>query len=86
MIQLVIVNEVKIENAIDMKFKYKVGGKKMLDKVAMITFLVIYIICLFITILMYLLIRGANLCKTDEERFYEDEEQMKIVSENKKRR
>ena len=56
----------------------------MLDKIAMITFLVIYIICLFITILMYSLIRGANLCKTDEERFYEDEEQMKIVSEKKK--
>jgi len=51
----------------------------MLDKIAMITFLVVYIICLFVAILMYLVIRGADLCKTDEERFDEDEEQMKIV-------
>ena len=52
----------------------------MLDKIAMITFLVVYIICLFIAILMYLVIRGADSCKTDEERFDEDEEQMKIIS------
>ena len=56
----------------------------MLDKVEMITFLVIYIICLFITIFMYLLIRGANICKTDEEKFFEDEEQMKLVSKDEK--
>lgn len=56
----------------------------MLDKIAMITFLVVYIICLFTAILMYLVIRGANICKTDEERFFEDEEQMKIVSEENK--
>ena len=37
----------------------------MLDKVAMITFLVIYIICLFITIIMYLVIIGANENKTE---------------------
>ena len=54
----------------------------MLDKIAMITFLIVYIICLFIAILMYLVIRGADLCKTDKERFDEDEEQMKIVSED----
>ena len=54
----------------------------MLDKIAMITFLVVYIICLFIAILMYLVIRGADLCKTDEERFDENEEQMKIVSKD----
>ena len=56
----------------------------MLDKIAMITFLVVYIICLFISILMYLVIRGADICKTDEERFFEDEEQMKIVSKENK--
>ena len=45
----------------------------MLDKIAMITFLVVYIICLFVALLMYLV-------KTDDERFDEDEEQMMIVS------
>lgn len=55
----------------------------MLDKIAMITFLVIYIICTLIAILMYLVIRGVDICKTDEERFYEDEEQMKYLKEYK---
>ena len=79
MIQLVIVNEVKIENEIDLKFKYKVGGIKMLDKIAMITFLVIYIIFLIITIFMYLVIVGVSKCKTEEERRFEDEEQMNYL-------
>ena len=52
----------------------------MLDKIAMITFLAVYIICLFVALLMYLVIRGADICKTDDERFDEDEEQMMIVS------
>ncbi len=39
----------------------------MLDKIAMITFLVIYIIFLLITIFMYLVIVGANKCKTEED-------------------
>lgn len=56
----------------------------MLDKIAMITFLIIYIICLFITLFMYLVIKGANECKTDEEKAFEDEEQMKIVSRDNK--
>ena len=55
----------------------------MLDKIAMITFLIIYIICLFITIIMYLLIIGANKNKTDVERFYEDEEQIKYLKNYK---
>lgn len=55
----------------------------MLDKIAMITFLVVYIICLFIAILMYLVIRGANISKTDEERTFEDEEQMKYLKNYK---
>ena len=50
----------------------------MLDKIAMITFLVIYIIFLLITIFMYLVIVGANKCKTEERRF-EDEEQMNYL-------
>ena len=40
----------------------------MLDKIAMITFLVVYIIFLLITIFMYLVIVGTDKCKTDEER------------------
>ena len=55
----------------------------MLDKIAMITFLIIYIICLFITIIMYLLIIGTNKNKTDVERFYEDEEQIKYLKNYK---
>lgn len=51
----------------------------MLDKIAMITFLVVYIIFLFITIFMYLVIVGADKCKTDEERKFEDEEQMNYL-------
>ena len=48
----------------------------MLDKIAMITFLVVYIIFLIITIFMYLVIVGADKGKTEEERRLEDEEQM----------
>lgn len=55
----------------------------MLDKIAIITFLVVYIICLFIAILMYLVIRGADIYKTDEERAFEDEEQMKYLKNYK---
>lgn len=55
----------------------------MLDKIAMITFLVIYIFFLLITIFMYLVIRGADICKTDEERFFEDEEQMNYIKNYK---
>ena len=56
----------------------------MLDKIAMITFLVVYIIFLLITILMYLVIVGADKCKTDEERRLEDEEQMNYIRDYKK--
>lgn len=56
----------------------------MLDKIAMITFLGLYIICIIITLFMYLVIVGANKSKTNEERCYEDEEQMKIVSKDNK--
>lgn len=30
--------------------------------------------------------KGASICKTDEEKFYEDEEQMKIISKDEKNR
>ncbi|MGN1311634.1 MAG: hypothetical protein ACI4U4_01315 [Bacilli bacterium] len=55
----------------------------MLDKIAMITFLVVYTIGLFAALFTYLIIRGANELKTDEERFYEDEEQMKYLRDYK---
>lgn len=48
-------------------------------KIAMITFLVVYIIFLIITIFMYLVIVGADKCKTEEERRLEDEEQMNYL-------
>ena len=48
---------------------------------AIITFWIIFIICSFIAVLMYLVVRGADICKTDRERFDEDEEQSRIVSE-----
>lgn len=51
----------------------------MLDKIAMITFLVVYTIFLLITIFMYLVIVGADKCKTEEEKRYEDEEQMNYL-------
>ena len=56
----------------------------MLDNVAMLTFLGIYIILLFISLFMYLVIVGANKNKTDEERSYEDEEQMNYLKNYKK--
>lgn len=51
----------------------------MLDKIVMITFLVIYSIGLFVALFTYLIIRGADKLKTNEEKFYEDEEQMKYL-------
>ena len=51
----------------------------MLDKIAMITFLVVYIIFLIITIFMYLVMVGADKCKTEKERRLEDEEQMNYL-------
>ena len=56
----------------------------MLDNVAMLTFLGIYIILLFISLFMYLVRVGANKNKTDEERSYEDEEQMNYLKNYKK--
>ena len=55
----------------------------MLNKIAMITFLVLYIIFIIITILMYLVIVGANICKTEEEKKLEDEEQMNYLRNHK---
>lgn len=58
----------------------------MIDKIAMITMLILYIIVGLITLFTYLIIRGANENKTDYERRMEDEEQMKYLKEYKNRK
>ena len=50
------------------EFKYKIGGIKMLDKIAMITFLVIYIISFLIFLSTYLIVRKENKIKNYEEK------------------
>lgn len=55
----------------------------MLDRIVMITLLVVYINGLFAAIFTYLIIRGADKLKTNEEKFYEDEEQMKYLKNYK---
>lgn len=55
----------------------------MLAKITMITFLEV-IIVLIIALFIYLVIRGADICKTEDERSFEDKEQMKIVSKENK--
>ena len=58
----------------------------MLDKLAMITFLILYIVFLVAVVLTYLLIVGSSRSKTDEERFYEDEEQMNYLKNYKNKK
>ena len=54
---------------------------KVIDKVAIITLLIviIYVILLFLGIIC--IFYEGNIRKTNEERFYEDEEQMKFLKE-----
>ncbi len=60
----------------------------MIDKIAIIAILILYILVAFISLFTYLVIRGANENKTDEERKFEDEEQMNYLEiyKNKKLR
>ncbi len=58
----------------------------MLDKIAMITLLVIYILMTFVALFTYLIIRGGNENKTEEERFYEDEGQMNYLKNYKNKK
>lgn len=58
----------------------------LMDKIAMITILIIYIIFALISLFTYLIIVGGNMNKTDEERRLEDEEQMNYLKEYKNRR
>lgn len=56
----------------------------MLDKIAMITMLILYILFTLISLFIYLIIRVSDECKTDEERQIEDEEQMNYLKNYKK--
>lgn len=58
----------------------------MLDKIAMVTLLILYILMIFVSLSIYLVIRGGNKSKTDEERFYEDEEQMNYLKNYKNKK
>lgn len=55
----------------------------MIDKIAMIVMLILYIVVGCASLFTYLLVRGANENKTVEERFFEDEEQMQYLKKNK---
>lgn len=59
----------------------------MLDKIAMITLLAVMIFFgLTIALGLYIIIVGANMDKTSEDRKSEDEEQMKYLKEYKNRK
>lgn len=58
----------------------------MIDKIAMITMLILYILVGLIALFTYLIVRGASEDKTDYERRLEDEEQMRYLKEYKNRR
>lgn len=59
----------------------------MLDKIALITLLVIMLIfASAIALGLYIIILGANMDKTPEERRLEDEEQMRYLREYENRK
>lgn len=58
----------------------------MLDKIAMITLLVLYILMTLVALFTYLIVRGGSESKTKEERFYEDEEQMNCLKNYKNKK
>lgn len=58
----------------------------MLDKIAMITLLILYILMTLIALFTYLIIKGGSENKTDEEKFYEDEEQMNYLKNYKNKK
>lgn len=53
----------------------------MPNNVGTIIFWVVFIIFIIIAILMYLIIRGADLCKSEQDRIDEAEEEARILSE-----
>lgn len=58
----------------------------MLDKIAMVTLLVLYILATFAALFIYLIIRGGNENKTEWEKQIEDEEQMNYLKNYKSNR
>jgi len=58
----------------------------MLDKIAMITMLILYIVVGIVALFTYLLIRGESQNKTEWEQFQEDEEQMNWLKKQRNRR
>lgn len=61
------------------------GGYKMIDKIAMITLLILYILATLTALFIYLIIVGANKNKSAEEQKMEDEEQIKYLQNYKKK-
>ncbi|HBC85114.1 MAG TPA: hypothetical protein DCZ30_06975 [Clostridiales bacterium] len=53
----------------------------MPNNVGTIIFWIVFIIFIIISILMYLIIRGADLCKSEQDRIDETEEESRILSE-----
>lgn len=53
----------------------------MPNNIGTIIFWVVFIIFIVIGILMYLIIRGADLCKSEQDRIDEIEEESRILSE-----
>lgn len=53
----------------------------MPNNVGTIIFWTVFIIFIIISILMYLIIRGADLCKSEQDRIDETEEESRILSE-----
>lgn len=62
------------------------GGIGMLDKLAMIAMLILYIVVGIVVLFTYLLVRGENENKTEWEQFQENEEQMNYLKEQRNRR
>lgn len=58
----------------------------MLDKLAMITMLILYIVVGIGVLFTYLLVRFESENKTEWEQFQEDEEQMNYLKEHSNRR
>ena len=57
----------------------------MIDKIAMITLLILYILATLTALFIYLIIVGANKNKSAEELKMEDEEQIKYLQNYKKK-
>ena len=57
----------------------------MIDKIAMMTLLIIYILATLSALFIYLIIRGGNEVNSEREQKFEDEEQIKYLKEYKEK-